>query len=187
MRHELRLAAAAACIGAALCAGTPALAAEPGLQWRPDAVFGQVGAGEHVKSMAIGGIWDWDWQRSYRAGRLTGYTEVSLGGWYLSRDGDEHSSTQVGVTPVLRLYPQGAAGWFAEGGIGAHAVSPKYENGTRRSSAAFSTASHIGVGRRFGERGEHELSLRVQRVSNAGIRNQDTGENFLQLRYVNRF
>lgn len=188
MRAELRRAAAAACIGAALCAGIPARAGEPGLPWQPDAVFGQMGIGEHVKSMAIGGVWDWDWERSSRAGRLTGYTELSLGEWYVSPRGDEQSATQFGVTPVLRLYPQGTtSGWFVEGGIGAYAIRSRDEIGTRGSSTTFSSGSHIGVGRRFGDRGEHELALRVQHVANAGIRYPNAGENFLQLRYVKRF
>ena len=94
----------------------------------------------------------------------------------------------MGVTPVLRLYPRGlAAGWFAEGGIGVNSISPRYQNGTRKFSTEFNFGDHIAVGWRFGERGEHEIALRVQHFSNCGTREPNPGENFVQLRYVQRF
>jgi hypothetical protein len=178
----------AACLAAALCAGPAAHAEELGLLRQPDAVFSQVGIGEHVKSMAIGAVWDWKWQRSYNAGLLTGSTELSLGQWRVREGGDERYSTQFGVTPVLRLYPEGiASGWFVEGGIGANAISPSYQNGSDRFSTVFNFGDHVGVRRRFGARGQHEVALRVQHFSNCGIDTPNPGENFVQLRYVQRF
>ncbi|NNU42053.1 acyloxyacyl hydrolase [Ramlibacter montanisoli] len=184
----LRPAAAAACFAAALCAGTSAHADEPGLLRRPDAVFVQVGIGEHVKSMTIGAVWDWEWKRSHRAGLLTGYTEISVGQWRVREGGDERYSTQFGITPALRLYPAGVAyGWFVEGGIGANAISPTYRNGSDRFSSVFNFGDHLGVGRRFGTQGQHEIGLRVQHFSNCGLDTPNPGENFVQLRYTQRF
>jgi hypothetical protein len=60
MPPDARAAVAAACVAALLCAGTPARADEPGPLRKPDAVFGQAGIGDHVKSVAIGSLWDWD-------------------------------------------------------------------------------------------------------------------------------
>jgi lipid A 3-O-deacylase len=188
MPPDARAAVAAACVAALLCAGTPARADEPGPLRKPDAVFGQAGIGDHVKSVAIGSLWDWDWQRPYRAGLLTGYTEVALGQWHVSHGGDDHSATQFGITPVLRLFPEGTAtGWFLEGGIGANAISPRYENGSRRFSTVLNFGDHVGVGRRFGAQGEHEIVLRVEHFSNCGTDDPNPGENFVQLRYVKRF
>jgi len=188
IRSALRPLAAVGCLAAALWAGTSAHAAEPGLLRRPDALFGQVGIGEHVKSMTIGAVWDWEWKRSYRAGLLTGYTEVAVGQWRVREGGDERYSTQFGVTPVLRLYPEGVAyGWFLEGGIGANAISPTYRNGGDRFSSVFNFGDHLGVGRRFGAQGQHEIGLRVQHFSNCGLDTPNPGENFVQLRYVQRF
>jgi lipid A 3-O-deacylase len=181
--------AAAACVLAVLCAGSPVLAEEAdAMPWpRPDAVFAQLGSGENVDSIAIGATWDWAWRRHYPVGLLTGYTEVSLGRWVATR-GDDEYFTQLGVTPVLRPYPGGsAAGWFAEGGIGANAISPRYQNGTHTFSTIFNFGDHIAVGRRFGDRSEHEIALRVQHFSNCGIRKPNPGENFVQLRYVQHF
>ena len=39
----------------------------------------------------------------------------------------------------------------------------------------------------FGARGEHEVSLRLQHFSNAGIKHPNPGETFVRLRYVRRF
>jgi lipid A 3-O-deacylase len=187
MRRERLRAAAAAGLLASL-ASAPALAAQGFGLSRPDAVFTQAGAGEHVDSVTLGGSWDWDWHRATRLGLVAGYTELSFGGWRATRGADDRFSRQLGITPVLRLYPGGtAAGWFVEGGIGANVIGPRYENGTRRFSTAFNFGDHIGVGQRFGHRGEHELSLRVQHFSNGGYRRPNPGENFVQVRYLKRF
>ena len=45
----------------------------------------------------------------------------------------------------------------------------------------------MGGGRNFGARQEHELVLRVEHFSNAGIKHPNPGENFAQLRYTYRF
>ena len=46
---------------------------------------------------------------------------------------------------------------------------------------------HIALGLRLGARQEHELQLRVEHFSNAGLRKPNPGENFGQVRYVWRF
>jgi len=46
---------------------------------------------------------------------------------------------------------------------------------------------HIALGLRLGDRQEHELQLRVEHFSNAGLRKPNPGENFGQVRYVWRF
>ena len=188
MRRDLVRAAAAACTLAALCGSPPAMAGD-GFPWRrPDAVFAQAGTGENVQSIAMGATWDWDWRRHYAMGLLTGYTEVSVGGWRGTRGPDDEFARQFGITPVLRLYPRGAVdSWFVEAGIGANAISPRYENGSRKFSSVFNFGDHIGVGRRFGDRGEHEIQLRVQHFSNCGYREPNPGENFVQPRYAKRF
>ncbi len=46
---------------------------------------------------------------------------------------------------------------------------------------------HLAAGWQFGPRRDHELTLRIQHFSNAGIRHPNPGENFVQLRYARRF
>jgi lipid A 3-O-deacylase len=42
----------------------------------------------------------------------------------------------------------------------------------------------VAIGRRFGASKEHEVMLRLQHFSNAGIKHPNPGEDFLQLRYA---
>ena len=50
-------------------------------------------------------------------------------------------------------------------------------------STKFQFGDHIGVGARFGAANRHDLGLRLQHVSNGGIKNPNPGINLLLLRY----
>jgi lipid A 3-O-deacylase len=94
---------------------------------------------------------------------------------------------QVGLTPVLRLRPAGAAAdWFAEIGVGVNYILPLYRSGLKRFSTEFNFGDHVGIGRDF-KRHQHEVALRAEHFSNAGIAHPNPGENFAQLRYSYRF
>lgn len=143
--------------------------------------FVQAGAAEHANAINVGLTRDWRWQKQYSLGRVTGYWEGTLGRWFVQGRRD---STQVGLTPVLRLYPDAwRPGWFVEGGIGVNAISPRYDNGRKRFSTTFQFGDHAAVGKRFGAGQRQEWSLRLQHYSNARIEQPNPGENFLQLRY----
>jgi hypothetical protein len=60
--------------------------------------------------------------------------------------------------------------------------TPAKEFGTR-----FNFVDTAGVGRSFGAQRKHELGLRLVHMSNAGIKEPNPGENFLQLRYAASF
>ena len=62
-----------------------------------------------------------------------------------------------------------------------------YETDRKRFSTTFNFGDHLAVGRNFGQRSEHELSLRLQHFSNGGIKHPNPGEDFIQLRYAYRF
>jgi hypothetical protein len=92
--------------------------------------------------------------------------------------------TQLGATPVLRWsMAESQSGWFVEAGIGANVLLPVYRSSDKSFSTAFNFGDHVSVGRTFGERGRHELALRAQHFSNAGIKQPNPGVNFVQLRY----
>ncbi|HEY8050544.1 MAG TPA: acyloxyacyl hydrolase [Ramlibacter sp.] len=178
-----RIAARLSIAAFALAAAFPSLALDG-----PTSVFAQAGAWTHVRSATLGLTWDWGWRREYSLGTLTGYTEVALGRWRTNGRAVDKGFTQFGVTPVFRFYPGGiAAGWFAELAVGANVITPKYRNDTRVFSSTFNFGDHVGVGRRFGANASHELALRFQHFSNAGISHPNPGENFVQLRYAYRF
>jgi lipid A 3-O-deacylase len=156
----------------------------------PSTVFVQAGAGDQSTSAYLAGAtWDWAWHRDYKYGTLGGYFELAGGRWTTSEHGFDRSSwmTQVGLTPVFRFRPSGSlTPWFAEVGVGANYILPIFQSGYKRFSTEFNFGDHLAVGRTFGDRAEHELAVRVEHFSNAGIAHPNPGENFLQLRYSYR-
>lgn len=156
--------------------------------WHPDGLQLKTGGGEHVKSATVGLVWKFGWRKNYEAGTLTAYVEAEIGQWRTAGGADDRSVTQLGVAPMLRLYPTAAgSGWFVEAGIGANIIAPLYRNSGKRFSTAFSFGDRLGIGRRFGDRRLHEVSLRLEHFSNAGIKHPNPGQNFLQLRYARYF
>ena len=158
--------------------------------WQPDKLFAQVGFAAETQTVVVGAIWKADWHREWLGGYATLYTEASFGRWLSDSDNGASSSawvTQLGLTPVLRWQPQSSPDWFFEAGIGANVLAPIFRSSDKRFSTAFNFGDHIAVGRRFGTAREHEVALRLQHFSNAGIRHPNPGENFVQLRYAQAF
>lgn len=101
--------------------------------------------------------------------------------------GDDRSRiTQVGMTPLWRqeLPRSGPHQWYIEFGTGVNFIGPLYRSAGRRFSTSLNFGTQLGVGLAFGPQREHELSLRIEHFSNAGLRNPNPGEDFLQLRYL---
>ena len=88
---------------------------------------------------------------------------------------------------ALTLADQGRSAFFVEAGIGATLADKRYQTPEREFSTRFNFASHLGAGLRLGARRQHEVMLRVQHVSNAGIKHPNPGNNFVQLRYALHF
>jgi hypothetical protein len=152
--------------------------------------FVQAGVASETKTLVLGAVWGWGWQRRTSWGTFSGYWEASFGRWSSSKREADGSAwvTQLGLTPVLRLYPEHwAAGWFLEGGIGANLLLPVYQNADKSFSTTFNFGDHLGIGRRFGRDFKHEWVLRIQHFSNAGIKHPNPGEDFLQIRYSRHF
>ena len=99
--------------------------------------------------------------------------------------GERVSFTQLGLVPLLRYrFGEGRSNWFIEAGIGVSVMDPIYRTEEKRFSTRFNFVDVAGAGRSFGQRREHELSLRIAHISNANIKKPNPGENFLQLRYA---
>jgi len=93
--------------------------------------------------------------------------------------------TQVGILPLLRYrFDQGRSDWFAEAGIGLTYMDRLYRRDTKQFSTQFNFIDVVGVGFNFGEQRRNELGLRLAHISNAGIKQPNPGENFVQLRYA---
>ena len=126
-----------------------------------------------------------DWERTWSAGRtweIGGYWDFAFGGW---RNG-EGTLYDVGVTPVFRLRRR-APSWpspspYLEAAIGFHLLSDLEISSDRIFSTKFQFGDHIGAGMRFGPRGRYDLSVRLQHLSNGGIRRPNPGVDFIQIR-----
>ncbi|HEU0201406.1 MAG TPA: acyloxyacyl hydrolase [Burkholderiaceae bacterium] len=156
----------------------------------PSTAFVQAGMAESTSTLVFGMTWDWPWTFEFKAGAVSGYLEASLGRWRAKGEAGGSSSsawvTQIGITPVVRFQPDRSA-WFAELGIGANVLTPIYRSRDKRFSTAFNFGDHIAVGRAFGASRQHEISVRFQHFSNAGIRRPNPGEDFVQIRYARAF
>jgi len=168
--------ALAACAAWAVEGQRPALALEAG-----DAARGSYNAG-------VGLAWPWPWRRANDGGEWTGVTELFVSHWSSKVQGGRESRTVVGAVPVFRLRLSGGRPeWFGEGGVGVSYMDGLYRTDEHQFSTQFNFASVLGVGRSFGAHREQALSLRVAHFSNAGIKQPNPGETFLQLRYTHAF
>jgi lipid A 3-O-deacylase len=180
-----RFALAAAAVFAML-AGVPVHAAG----WAPSGAFVQAGASPHAASSAtVGASWPWAWQADAWGSRWSVQTEAFASFWR-TRDfsGGHQAVTQLGVLPALRArFDGGSSPWFVEGGIGISVTDRIYRTPERTFSTRFNFSDSLALGRSFGEGNRHELSLRLQHTSNAGIKKPNPGEDFAQLRYAALF
>lgn len=174
---------------AALLLPLSSAARSPDNPWLPDKGFVQLGVAEDATAATLGVVWTSDWSYPFAGGQFGLYWEVSMGRWVAElEDGTSSSAwvTQLGITPVLRWMPDRGA-WFVELGIGANLLLPIYRSEDKTFSTTFNFGDHLAVGAVFGDRRQHELALRIQHFSNAGIKHPNPGEDFVQLRYVYGF
>lgn len=177
-------------VGLACAAAGVAVPAAAQSALAPDGNFVQFGTVHDTHTATYGLTWDLPWRRDFAGGQLTSYLEASVALWdYGAKDRSGSSRlAQLALVPSLRYRPSGGRSpWFVDAGVGATLMSKVYATQDKQFSTAFNFATHLAVGRSFGERGQHELSVRVEHFSNAGIKHPNPGENFLQIRYAYRF
>lgn len=142
------------------------------------------------ESLTIGVVVPWTPRQSVQGGAVSFYWDLFLSQWRaptLERSG-HHNYSQLGALAGWRYrFDQGASPWFAEAGLGITMMNDRYQTPERSFSTRFQFTEQLGIGRNFGAQGEHELSLRLQHFSNAGIRKPNPGENFVRVRYLYRF
>lgn len=163
-----------------------ATADEPPHTLAPVNGFLQAGFGDQrTDAYVVGAAFYIPFHLDFSAGTVTSYVEASVGRWHTEgqRGGTTAWPTQLGATPVLRLYSRRVSNWFAEIGVGPNYIVPLFRSGEKRFSTEFNFGDHAAIGRRFGA---SEVSLRIEHFSNAGISHPNPGENFLQVRYAHR-
>ena|SRR5947207_5317461 len=140
-----------------------------------DSMSAELGSGTRsINLWRVGVQWEADpaW---LAASRWDLYWDLSVGSWH-SDTGTVHD---VGLTPVFR-YARGVRGPYFEGAIGFHVLSDSHISTDLRFGTRFQFGDHLGVGYRFND--TYDLGLRLQHLSNGGMRNPNPGVNFLELR-----
>ncbi len=143
----------------------------------------EAGGGNGVDLWRVGA--QWKWQKKWFTGgawHLGGYWDLQLGRW-----NGASSITDLGLTPTFRFEPSSGYGPYVEAAIGFHYLSGKNITGAKQFSTSFQFGDHIGAGYRFGERGRYDLGLRLQHVSNGGIKKPNPGINFALVRFQYHF
>ena len=156
---------------------------------RPTGYFVQGGlAGGGDWSATAGLVWPWAWKSSLWGTQLSASAEASISHWDAKGSTHRNGFTHVALVPLLRVrFDGGRSAWFAEGGIGVSLMDQQFVTQTKQFTTAFNFVDTLGVGISLGPSREQELGLRLQHVSNAGIRVPNPGQNFLQLRYGSTF
>lgn len=116
--------------------------------------------------------------------RMTYYWDVFASGWRAPTVIDGRQNYwQIGVIATLRYrFADGQSPWFADAGFGISTMDHHYQTPSREFSTDFQFTEILGLGYTFGERHQYELSMRLQHVSNGGIRKPNPGENFVRVR-----
>lgn len=170
------LAALAACLAPDHARAEPAFA--------PSAVFLEAGSGGGTHEQTAGLTWDWDKTWSIGGARMSGYWEASIARWsYTGETGRSTSLGKLEVAPMFRYRPSdGASPWFIEGGIGLTLMNRMFASNRKRFSTRYNFGDHLAIGRSFGRQGQYKVALRLEHVSNAGLKEPNPGESLVQLR-----
>jgi len=154
----------------------------------PPALYMQAAQAEHsTHAFTVGAMLPWQgWQTALWGFAVRGHWDIAVSRLsFTAAPGRASHMTALTAVPTLRLHwDSGRSPWFWEAGLGAMTSSRRYITAYKSFGSRLNFASHMGLGRHFGARGQHQLSLRVQHFSNAGLKGSNPGEDAIQLRYV---
>lgn len=131
----------------------------------------------------------WFSRNDDRSWNRLGYWEFAVGGWHWEDErtpprGSKDGLLEIAATPIFRFerLPAAASGArpFVEAGIGVHLISEKLVS-SRDMSSNLHFGSLLGAGWYFGRQDRFELALRIQHLSNAGLKKPNPGINFAVL------
>lgn len=159
----------------------PARADEP-----RDGVAFEAGYGYHVDMarISVNREWSQHWFTDHSV-ILGGYWDASLGEWHPHNPaGGNHDVVDLGITPVWRITERerSAIAPYAELAVGAHYISDHRIYNGRNMSTHFQFGDHVGAGVSLGEQHAWDIGVRLQHLSNAGLKNPNPGINFYQIR-----
>ncbi len=128
-------------------------------------------------------------QPSFWQGRIRMHLDLYLSDWATTAAPPVRRHTaELGVVPMFRYHlTDGQSPWFVDAGIGLSYLAATHYTPSGPFGSRWNFSDHLGVGRYFGAQQQHELSLQVKHVSNAGLRKPNPGETFVQIRYAHHF
>lgn len=177
-------------VSAATLAGAAAFPPASAQGLRPAGLYAQGGGGQSgLQAASVGLVWPWSWSRPAAGGELTVHAELFASQWRArAAGGGRQGFTQIGVVPMLRYrFAEGRSPWFVEAGIGLSVIDRQFATPARTQASRWNFSDNLAMGHSFGAAGEHEVSLRWQHTSNAGLKDPNPGVDLILLRYAARF
>lgn len=114
--------------------------------------------------------------------------EVELAAWRVKH---ARNLIEAGYSPVFRLQRPlaggGAKAFFIEGSIGVRALSHTRITPDRSMGSALHFSDMLGLGWQWGPQGRSSAGVRIQHLSNGGVKKPNPGINFGQIYYSHRF
>ena len=140
-------------------------------------------------SAGAGVLLPWSPTPRFSQGAQSLYWDLFASNWSArAATGGRTNFAQVGGILNWRYrFSEGQSPWFGELGIGASLMDRVYHTPERQFSTTFQFTEVIGAGLSLGDHGQHEVALRLQHFSNAGIKEPNPGETFVRARYTYRF
>jgi lipid A 3-O-deacylase len=145
----------------------------------------EVGTGN--QTTVIRGAVQWQWKNTAwwqsNGTHISGYWDLSFADWREKRYNNvdsTHNLYDIGFTPVFRFERDDRKGPYAEAGVGLHLASELYNNNDKHFSTAFQFGDHVGAGYVFNN--GLDLGIRLQHLSNGGIKHPNGGVNYALVR-----
>lgn len=144
--------------------------------------------GVNADLVGVGLITSWDQVGAGASPNLYFAWDLFIDQWRAPESADgRRNYAQLGAIATWRYRPRTVAGWFVDTGIGVTVSDHVYRTQGGRFSTAFQFTEVLAVGRTWGVLDEHEISARLQHVSNGSIKRPNPGANFWRVRYLRRF
>ena len=140
-----------------------------------DGISVELGSGDRDVSLARVGVHSYYALQKLAPHNVHVLLEASLGYWST----EEGPIYDISMTPIFRYARSRTSGPYIEGAIGLHFLTDTHIKPDVTLSTHFQFGDHLGVGWRSGR---YDVGLRLQHLSNAGLRNPNPGVNFLLLR-----
>jgi hypothetical protein len=95
----------------------------------------------------------------------------------------ERKGVDVSAAPVLHFESDARRAFFPyrEASVGLHLLSDTRINEERQFSTAFQFGEFLGVGAKFGENRQYDVAVRIEHVSNGGIKKPNDGLTYAAL------